>query len=677
MGYTLDIDTGGTFTDGFVVHDGDARLVKVPTTPHDLTICFQETIAAAAEVFGVSVEDFLSEADIIRFSNTIGTNTIIQRDGSKIGLLLSKGMKSLAPTGGDDGKAPLVDPEMVMEIAETTDEAGKATKAPDATEVLKAVQELVDRGARGIVVSFENSHLNAENEQAVRRIIKAEYPRDYLGSVSSFLSSDITARAGSRERLNSAVLNAYIHAKLARLLYKAGEDLRQKGYRKTLFIGHNNASVARVAKTRAINTYNSGPAAGLLGAREIGALYGYDNLISTDMGGTSYDIGYVKDGLASYALQPDVEGFPCNLPMMAIRALGTGGGSIARVEGGAVKVGPQSSGALPGPACFNLGGSKPTVTDANLVLGVLDPDFFLGGTMKLYADKAREVIERDIAGPLGITVEEAAQKILDTVNREMGRAVADVATNFDADAAPVVIAYGGAGGLHACGIAAEAGTPKVIMTPFSSVSSAYSSSLMDVGHVYYARAGVALDEKIDADLLDKLVSKSWQEAVRDMRGEGFGEDALTGELQLFVKSKGGDKEVLIPAPLGFYKDNAALDVVLKLAQETLAAEGENPDAALSLETLAVRVSAEISHYVTSEMPVTADDPAQAVKAHRPLYIASKSSFADVPVYDRDKLGCGAAISGPAIVESDKTSILVPEGWKMTLDTFNNAVLEGE
>ena len=164
-----------------------------------------------------------------------------------------------------------------------------------------------------------------------------------------------------------------------RLLYKAGEELRQRFYNKNLFIVHNNGAVARVAKTRAINTYNSGPAAGLLGARLIGQLYGADDLISADMGGTSFDLGYVRGGRPSYTLEPDVEGFPVNVPMLSIRAIGAGGGSIASVNGGGLRVGPQSAGALPGPVCFDLGGGEPTVTDADLVLGLLDPEYFLGG----------------------------------------------------------------------------------------------------------------------------------------------------------------------------------------------------------------------------------------------------------------------------------------------------------
>ena len=315
MGFTIDIDTGGTFTDGFVVKGTEVRTVKVPTTPHDLTLCFLECIAAGAKAFGVSTEDFLFDTEIIRFSNTIGTNTIIERTGAKIGLLLSEGMAQLAPTAGE-GKAPLVEPDMVLELPEQVDEAGRVVSEPSEQQVLQAAQTLIDRGARGLVVSFANSERNPANERRVRQIIKREYPRDYLGSVSVFLSSDISPRSGLAERINSAVLNAYIHPKLARLLYKAGEDLRQRHYRNTLFIGHNNASVARVAKTRAINTYNSGPAAGLLGAREIGRLYGIENLISTAMGGTSFDIGCVGEGQARYALAPDLEGCTCTLQVM-------------------------------------------------------------------------------------------------------------------------------------------------------------------------------------------------------------------------------------------------------------------------------------------------------------------------------------------------------------------------
>ena len=674
MGYTIDIDTGGTFTDGFVVNGTQARTVKVPTTPHDLTVCFLECISAGAKAFGVSTEDFLFDMEIIRFSNTIGTNTIIERNGAKIGLLVSKGMESLAPTISEE-KTPLVEPDMLFGLSEETDKNGTVVSAPEEQEVLRAAQSLIDRGARGLVVSFANSEKNPANERRVRQIIKHEYPRDYLGSVSVFLSSDISTRSGLAERLNSAVLNAYIHPKLARLLYKAGEDLRQRQYRNTLFIGHNNGSVARVAKTRAINTYNSGPAAGLLGAREIAQRYGINNLISTDMGGTSFDIGYVRDGQASYSLQPDVEGFPCNLPMMAITALGAGGGSIAHIKNGELKVGPQSAGALPGPACFNLGGTLPTVTDANLVLGVLDPDFFLGGEMRLNVEKAREVIQRDIAEPLGITVAEAAWQIKSKVDSKMGAAIAKVAENLSSVQDAAIVAYGGAGGLHACDIASASPIKKIIMTPFSAVSSAYSSSLLDAGHLYYQRIDQPLSEELQPDVLENAISKMMREAVRDMRGEGFAAEMLFSELQLFVRAREGEREVLLLAPTTFYSESDSLSEIVAQAKAALLQAGENPAAGMQLATVALMVRAPVPHFVQPELEESSDQESSAIKSTRSLYVGSLRDYVDAPIYDRAKLSRGAQLAGPALVESNQTTILVSENWQMTIDQYNNAILE--
>ena len=674
MGYTIDIDTGGTFTDGFVVNGTQARTVKVPTTPHDLTVCFLECISAGAKAFGVSTEDFLFDMEIIRFSNTIGTNTIIERNGAKIGLLVSKGMESLAPTISEE-KTPLVEPDMLFGLSEETDKNGTVVSAPEEQEVLRTAQSLIDRGARGLVVSFANSEKNPANERRVRQIIKHEYPRDYLGSVSVFLSSDISTRSGLAERLNSAVLNAYIHPKLARLLYKAGEDLRQRQYRNTLFIGHNNGSVARVAKTRAINTYNSGPAAGLLGAREIAQRYGINNLISTDMGGTSFDIGYVRDGQASYSLQPDVEGFPCNLPMMAITALGAGGGSIAHIKNGELKVGPQSAGALPGPACFNLGGTLPTVTDANLVLGVLDPDFFLGGEMRLNVEKAREVIQRDIAEPLGITVAEAAWQIKSKVDSKMGAAIAKVAENLASVQDAAIVAYGGAGGLHACDIASASPIKKIIMTPFSAVSSAYSSSLLDAGHLYYQRIDQPLSEELQPDVLENAISKMMREAVRDMRGEGFAAEMLFSELQLFVRAREGEREVLLLAPTTFYSESDSLSEIVAQAKAALLQAGENPAAGMQLATVALMVRAPVPHFVQPELEESSDQESSAIKSTRSLYVGSLRDYVDAPIYDRAMLSRGAQLAGPALVESNQTTILVSENWQMTIDQYNNAILE--
>lgn len=672
MGYTIDIDTGGTFTDGFFVSGGRVETVKVPTTPHDLTVCFLECIRAGAERYGVAVEDLLYETDIVRFSNTIGTNTIIQRDGSRIGLLLTAGRESLAPSRDAEGRTPLVNPDMVLGLEEETSPSGVVISSPDEKAIMERAQQLIDRGARCLVVALANSEFNPKNERKVRRTVKAEYPRDFLGSVPVFLSSDISRRSGEKERINAAVLNAYIHGKLVSLLYKAGEKLRQRLYQKSLFIVHNNNAVARVAKTRAINTYNSGPAAGLLGARLTGELYGESDVISADMGGTSFDVGYVSKGRPRYTLRPDVEGFKVNVPMISIRAVGAGGGSIASVSGGELQVGPRSAGALPGPTCFGLGGTEPTVTDADLVLGVLDPAYFLGGSMELDPDAAREAIAKELAEPLGVSVEEAALAVKRRIDEAMGRELARTRGVLGGD--PLLVVYGGAGPAHCCHAAAEAGLRRLVVTPFSAVFSAYSSSCMDVGHIYYARLDLPFHEKTDFSPLDEALEGMEREALRDMRGEGFSRDAVELSVELFVQEEGGEGEVKLGVPYDFHRRRESLETALAQARGLLSNGGGPYEGGLLLGMVSLASRAPVAHYEVQEASEASRPLKEARKGSRSVYLGGGPL--SIAVYDREMLGRGHSIEGPALIESDQTTILVPGGWGMTVDRFNNAVLEG-
>jgi N-methylhydantoinase A/acetophenone carboxylase len=675
MGYTIDIDTGGTFTDGFFVKGEEAKTVKVPTTPHDLTVCFIECIKSGARAFGVAVEDLLYETEIIRFSNTIGTNTIIQRDGSKVGLLVTKSREHLAPTSADEGKSPLVLPDMVLGIEEGVSAAGQLLRSPDAGQALGVAQELIDRGARCLVVAFGNSETNPVNERLLRQVIKQEYPRDFLGSVPVFLSSDISLRSGEVERINAAVLNAYIHGKLVRLLYKAGEELRQRLYRNNLFIVHNNGAVARVAKTRAINTYNSGPVAGLLGARLIGTLYGIDDLISADMGGTSFDIGYVRQGQVRFTLRPDVEGFAVNVPMLAINALGAGGGSIASIKDDVLQVGPQSAGALPGPVCFDLGGTEPTVTDADLILGVLDPEYFLGGTMKINREKALKAMEQKIAVPLGLAVEEAALRVKQTIDAAMGDGIKQLRGKVWGNEEPLLVVYGGAGPMHCCDLARIAGLKKIIITPFSAVFSAFSSSHMDVGHLYYRRVNLPLGIGVDGNVLTPAVAAMKHEAERDMRGEGFAAEQAVFGLDLFIQSADGSQEVNVTADLNFFEDPLGITRVLEQARGHLAAGGKGCSGDLLLTTVSLTVQAPVPHFTFSEV-ARATEPAEcARKGSRRVYLGSSTGKVEVPVYERVRLMNGHALKGPAIVESETTTLLVPPQWSLKIDKLNNAFLE--
>jgi len=668
MGYSIDIDTGGTFTDGIVVSGQDARTVKVPTTPHDLTVCLAACIQGCADAFGQPLESMLAQTSIVRFCNTIGTNTIIQRDGARIGLILSRGHEQLAPTDRGEAPAPLVSPDLVAGLTEAMSETGDSLHAPDAAEALAIAQALIDRGARALVIALANSERNSAHEQLVRAIIKREYPRDYLGSVPVFLASDISTRSGYAERVNTATINAYIHGKLARLLYKAGEDLRQREYRGVLFIGHNNGAVARVAKTRAINTYNSGPTAGLLGARAIGQLYGLENVISTDMGGTSFDIGVVRESRTSLTLEPDVEGFRCNLPMMSIRALGAGGGSLASVANGTLRVGPRSAGAVPGPACFNRGGTQPTVTDANLVLGLLDPEYFLGGTQRLDAARARMAIEQHVAAPLGLGVEAAALRIKTEIERLMGLGVAEAARGFDARTTSMV-AYGGAGPLHTCAVAARAGLTRAVLTPFSAVFSAFSSSLMDVGHLYYRRLDLSLDGGTKIESLSAAEESMRLEAHRDMRGEGLPLEGLSYELRLFISAGKDAQEIMVHAPAGLYRNCREWLGLIEGARTELirqGAAGKN----ITLTSASLFVSAATPHIEFSRRELRSTPP----EARGQRQVFGEDGWAAVGVFERATLGPGTVIAGPALVDSTQTTLYVEAGWRLTIDAYDNALL---
>lgn len=654
MGYTIDIDTGGTFTDGFVAGPGIAQAVKTPTTPHDLTECFLNCIRAGAEAVQLPLEGFLEQTDVIRFASTVGTNALIERNGAKIGLILSQGAADLAPLAGEAGHG-IVEPDMLVEIA---------PELP-LDQVLAHAQDLIDAGAQCLVVALENSDADPARERAVRETIKREYPRDFLGSIPVFLSSDITVRDGYGERINSAVISAYSHSRLARLLYKAEQELRGLRYRGPFLIGHNDGAVARVAKTRAISTYNSGPAAGLVGARSVAALYGERDVISADMGGTSFDIGLVSDGRLNVALRPEIESYRTNVPMTEVEALGAGGGSIAGVKDGKLFVGPRSAGAMPGPACFGLGGNEPTVTDANLVLGRIDPDNFLGGARKLDAEKARAVVARALAEPLGVSVEEAALAVISHVDREVGEAVGTLKGQAVGDS-PLLTVYGGAGPLHACRVAEIAGLRKIAITPYSAVFSAFSSSLMDVGHSYLRAVDAGPDDPTLRETVAGAVAEMHGAALRDMRGEGFDTDSLSWQMDAILRrADGSEGRIRIDVA------NPLSEAAGKTLHEAIMAQ--MPDAAV-MSAVGLFVSAPVPHFRFEEHPLVTTPVETAQTGMREVATEAGAAPHEVRVFDLERMQPGHALHGPAILESAKTTVWVAPGWNAAVDRFSNLML---
>ncbi|MEA2347185.1 MAG: N-methylhydantoinase [Thermoleophilaceae bacterium] len=603
MGTTIDIDTGGTFTDVFVVRDGTPHWAKVLTTPHDLALCFQQAVERGAEEVGIDVGALLAEATCVRYATTVGTNAVIQRSGPKLGLIVGADGQSLY---GDDERASAVferflERDMVASIGGDGDR-----------EIVAATKHLLDRSARGLVCAMPGADRDSAGEREVLDGFTAHYPKHCLDSVPLLLSHEIETDPDDFRRTATALFNAYVHPDVARYLYRAEDFLRDSGYMRPLLVVHNDGGCARVAKTIAGRTYNSGPMAGLMGAEVMAGLYGLDNLMTFDMGGTSLDVSFIAGGHAPISEHGRVEDVEISFSLAEVLALGAGGGSIAHIDGGELKVGPQSAGAKPGPACFGFGGDKPTVTDADVMLGIIDPDRFLGGRMKLDSQAAERAISA-LASELGQEPMVVAAWIRSTLH---ARTADQIAAQLDARgldaAATTLLAYGGAGAAHATGVADLLGVTEILTPPFASVFSAFGASSADVVHTY------VLPESADAEAALRA------RAIRDMRSEGFAE----GDLELEVGS----------------------------------AERHG------ITCTRVQATARLEHYGFSESSNGAGvaEPRGTREVHWP----GDGPLATA-IYDAAGLGAGASLAGPAVIDAEDTTYAIPPGWGFEIDKYGN------
>ncbi|MGV0873299.1 hydantoinase/oxoprolinase family protein [Mycolicibacterium sp. XJ879] len=500
---TISIDTGGTFTDGFVIHDGRVHTVKTLTTPHDLLVCFRAVLEAAAESVGVSVAEMLRTTDVVRYATTVGTNQVLERTGPRLGLLTAQ------PAETSAGVGVFVEPEMVAELA---------CGADDETTVLPPIRDLLHRGARGLVVAIHDSTDDDAAAERVAEIFLQNYPRHCLDAVPLLTAGVVAADSDAARRTATALFNAYVHPSAADFLYRAEDHLRSLGYRRPLLIVHNDGGAARVARTVAAKTYNSGPMAGLLGAREIARDYGIDSLVTVDMGGTSLDVGVVSDGVVRMLDHGLVAGVEVSLSLPQLEPFGAGGGSIAWLDGDEVRVGPRSAGAYPGPACFGLGGTEPTVTDADAVLGILRPEAFLGGSMPLDVAAAQRAYQ-GLAEALGLGVSETAARVRAALHRQTGRQLAAQLSAWGIDPAEsTMLAFGGNGPTHCVAIAQAAGIRDVLVMPYAPVFSAYGASTVDIVHRHEAPAPGVGEPDPQPRLRDAV--------LRDMRGEGYSAEVV-------------------------------------------------------------------------------------------------------------------------------------------------------
>jgi len=643
--YTVDIDVGGTLTDGLYSDGQVVTPVKVETTPHDFTVCFFENLKAGATELGFGdLKSFLAEVAVIRWSATIATNIVAERKGPRIGLLVSAGTgEELYGAGRSAAVDHVVAPENIVALP---------AEASDA-DTLAAIRKLLENGVRRIAVSVAGAFEDNSAELAVKDLVDENFPDHYLGAVPLMLGSEICRHPDDQTRTHMALVNAYVHTPLAVSLFKAEDQLMGEfGYRRPLYIAHVNGGVARVAKTTAVDTAESSPYFGLNACAWFARLYGEPRVLAVDVGGTTTKVGVIVDGQPVTSERGDILGVPVQTPWTLLRSGAIGGGSIAVATGGELKLGPSSQGAIPGPACYDLGGREATLTDAFVVAGLLNPKRFLGGRRELRVDLAEDAIRGRVAEPLGIGVDEAAIRIVDRAAEMVAELVrqtlADAGVGSEGFRA---FCFGGNGANFAVPVCERLGLVSASVFSLGPVLSAFGSSVAEICHLHEQWPYLDLASEGTGDAIGQIVETGLREVRRDLEGERLDVDAARFEGEVTI-ARDGRAEVHSLPP-----DPSAIPE----AVDSLRAGGG------IVERVCVRGLSPVPRY--EPHPEPADDHAAPVAGKRTI------AGAGAAVLTWEHLHPGATATGPAVLESETNTCAIPEGWSLQIDGFGNALLE--
>lgn len=579
---------------------------------------------------------------------------------------------------------------MVVGVRERIDCNGQVICPLSREDILEKLQTLVDRGAMGFVVSTLWSFVNPAHEKLIKEVIEEEYPEEYLGAMPVILSSEISPKAGEYTRTMTSIVNAYIHSIMSDELSKLGNELRDEGYQQPLVLVHNTGGNKKVSRTKAVLTHNAGPVAGMHGCTILVSLTDSNNIIFTDMGGTSFDIGVIANGeLRAHDFIPVIDRWRTNIPAIEVKSIGAGGGPIAWLNAlmdDALEVGPQSAGSMPGPACYDKGGDEPTVTDADVVLGYLNPDNYLDGDMMLDEELSHTAIEEKIAKPLGISVLEAAHRIRALVDARMGQEVFnEVALRGHDPRKFVAFACGGAGAAHACGFAPYMGTTQVIVPAVASVFGAFGASTMQIKQVWDISRALKLFQWNSQSYLDDfsvfnaVVNDLKDAAKRDLLLEGVSEDSIRFELELDMRYGSQYNLTKIKAPALNLNSTADVEALCNAFEkqygEIYSPEASFIDGGINVECFYLSAYVEDRVADLTRYADTGSVPSdEAFVGHRPACFDPTQGLTETPIYHWEALRPGNRIDGPAIIEAPETTYVIEPNWFYQMDTYRNGVL---
>jgi N-methylhydantoinase A len=682
--YRVCIDTGGTFTD-CVVLDGEGRLhqFKAPTTPEDFSEGVLNTIVDAAGYFGLSTREFLQQAEWLVHGTTVSTNALVQRKLSPTALITTKGFRDIIEMRRSakiethsmyeayiPPYEPLVPRRLRFTVSEMTKASGEIVTPLDENELRSVLRRVKEQKIEALAICFINSYSNPANEIRAAEICAQELPGVFISC-----SSLLLPKMGEYERESTCVINASVGPIVKKYLTKLESSLREAGFENQLLVVQANQFVQSVDAVIAKPVYltGSGPAAGPAGAAYLGETIGEDNFIIGDMGGTTWDASVVKDRKVSLKVGEWLNDDRLGIKVADVISVGAGGGSIAWMDPlGLLRVGPQSASAVPGPACFGRGGTEPTVTDAAVILGYIDPDNFNGGRLKLQPELSRQAMSK-IADVLHMNTEEAAEAVFTTVNHTMADATAEISTHKGYDVRDFsLLAIGGGGPLCGPSVAEILGVRRTIVPRYSSAFCAWSMFFLDIGRDY-VRSHLTRSDKADVTLVNRLYKDMADEALRDVEAFHVGIDDLVVEKSAEVRYQGQYHVLEIKLPdheitEGDIRDMEKRFHVLHEELFTFSLPW------VPLEMINLRVTAKIN---SIKVPIprrdmASADPSKALLETKECYFDNKC--APVPVYDGEKLESGNVIHGAAIIQEATVTTVIPSHSVCAVDAFGNYII---
>ena len=694
MAYVMGVDTGGTFTDGFVASDGgQLYAAKTPSTPPDFSRGFLNVIDELAATIGISTAALLADTSYIVHGTTSTLNALVTGDVCKVGFLTTKGhadsiaimnvegryagldTEEIQNMAGTNKPPILVPRQRIFEINERIDYKGAEVVRLDEDDVRAATHHLLAAGVDAIAVSYLWSFRNPAHERRTRELIAEIAPALYVA-----LSCEVSPRIREFSRSATTIVNTQIAPRLRAYLLPLEDELRARGLSGSLLVmqGSGGCVSAREAPRHAVTTLGSVLTGGIVGCTNLGAVLGHRNIISTDIGGTTFLVGLVIDGLPVSTTTVVINQYSISSSMVDVHTIGAGGGAIAWIDqGGNLRVGPNSAGAHPGPACYGAGGERPTLTDANLVLGILNPDYFLGGRKQLSLALAQQALAKFIAEPLGMSVTDAAAAVYAIQNAQAADLVRKVVVNSGRDPRDFVLySFGGAGPMHCASFAADLGVAEVLVPLGSTaaVFSAYGLASSDI--VLNAERSQPENFPPAPARLQAIFSALEAELATQLTDQGLSFTKVTFEREVDVRYTMQLAEVTTPISAGPLDEAAIL--AIGEAFENRYAQLYGKDAGFrdaGMQFITYRVRARGCLPIRPELPLCEKRAMAAQpRATRPVFLDVRRGFEPTHIYDYRDLGLDDALRGPAIVEAPTTTVAIPHGCDATLDRLGNLVM---